>query len=329
MKRVVVLAFNNCLTSSVIGIVDVLAVCNMLNSDKQHSDPLFDIQIGALKSAPIQSFNGLPIYPNATIDQIEEVDVIIVPPIMDQFEKVVADNNRLIPWLQEQHNKGVTICSICTGIFFLAEAGLLDGHRATTNPLIKNQFVDRYPCVDLVVEEILVDLGNVITSGTTYAFVDLIVYLLELEYGDEIARRISKLFLHDKNRRSQSQFLSSPFNKGHHDQEVLLIQDWLEKHYDTDFTVSLLAEKSNMSLRNFLRRFQEATGMPPSTYIQTLRIELAKKALESTSKSVSEIVADVGYSDQKSFGRLFKRHTDLTPSEYRRRYSARSADQKN
>jgi len=320
MKKVVVLAFNNCLTSSIIGILDVLAVSNMFNTTTK---PLFDTKIAAIDMAPVSSFNALPIHPTITIGQNPVADIIIVPPVMSDFEKVLSENQALIPWIKSQHQKGTLICSICTGVFFLAEAGLLDKKDATTNPLIKNLFCARYPSVKLNVEEILIDLGGIITSGTTYAFVDLIIYLLEKYFGADIARQTSKLFLHDKNRRSQSTYLTSPFNKNHQDQEVLAIQIWLDEHYDTNFSIASLADKSNMSLRNFLRRFQEATGETPSSYIQLLRIESAKKALENSNKNISEIVYDIGYSDQKSFGRLFKRHTNLTPSEYRKRFSAR------
>lgn len=324
MKKVIVLAFDNCLTSSVIGIVDVLAVSNIFGGAEQKSDAqLFDIQIAAISASPIHSFNALPIHPNTTIESATHADIVIIPPIMSDFEKVIAQNQALVPWIKTQHQQGALICSICTGIFFLAETGLLNHRNATTNPMIKNLFCARYPDINLQVEEILIDLGEVITSGTTYAFVDLIVYLLEKQIGSSIARQISKLFLHDKNRTSQSPYLSSPFNKMHQDQEMLMIQEWLEENFHTKFSIASLADKSNMSLRNFLRRFQDATGETPSNYIQLMRIESVKNALENSNKTINEIVYSIGYTDQKSFGRLFKRHTNLTPSEYRKRFSSR------
>jgi len=325
MKKVVVLAFNNCLTSSIIGILDVLAVSNIFNSPESDGEnKLFDIQIAAISLSPVMSFNAQPIHPTMTIEEIKSADIIIIPPIMTNFETVLDENRVLIPWIKvHAKNSETLICSICTGIFFLAEAGLLHQKSATTNPMITNLIASRYPTINLNVEEILVDLGQVITSGTTCAFVDLIIYLLERDHGSNIARQIAKLFLHDKNRRSQSPYLSPPVNKLHKDREILTVQTWLDKNFSNDFSISQLAERCHMSSRNFVRRFQDATGETPTSYIQILRVELAKKELEATQKTVSEIVYEIGYQDQKSFGRLFKKHTTLTPTEYRKRFSTR------
>jgi len=320
MKRAIVLAFENCLTSSVVGILDMLSVCDYLLSGNDSDEPMFTTSIAASSLATISGFNALPIQPTMTIQDELDADIIIVPPIMCDFEGVINNNRELVSWLTLQHSSGAIVCSVCSGIFFLAEAGLLNGYKATTNPLLKNLVASQYPKIDLNVDKLVVDQGSLITSGTTYAFVDLIIYLLEKYYGSEVARNASKLFLHDKNRHSQASYLVPPLKHQHNNDEILQVQQWLGLNFHSSFSIASLADRCNMSLRNFSRKFQEATGETPTAYIHFLRVESAKNSLENSNKSVSEIVYDIGYSDQKSFSRLFKRHTNLTPSEYRKRF---------
>jgi len=324
MKEVVVLAFNNCLTSCVIGVLDVLQICNNFWKNQNNTEHnFFEVKLVTANGEPISSFNSIPIIPTNSVNEIKHSDLIIIPPVMNQIDHAISENAILIPWLIDLHSRGSTVASICTGIFFLGEAGLLDGKRVTTNPLLASFFQECYPDVKLDLNQILIDEGDVITSGPTYAFVDLMVYLAEKYCGPDVALLCSKFLLHDKNRSRQAPYFMSVIQKAHRDVEIRRVQDWLETNCTKKLSVDSIANHFHMSPRNFVRRFQKTTGDTPLVYLQKLRVEIAKKKLERTQMSIDDIVFDVGYTDSKSFGRLFRRHTSLSPTEYRKRFSSR------
>ncbi len=321
---VTVLAFNNCLTSSVIGILDVFEICNNFwKSQKQTELNYFNVKLATVDGEPVNSFISIPIYPSDSAATIKSSDLIIIPPVMSEINHAISENVSLFPWLIDLHSRGSIVASICTGIFFLGESGLLDGKKATTNPLVASFLEERYPKVELDLNQILIDEGDIITSGPTYAFLDLMIYLVEKYCGLEVALQCSKLLLHDKNRSMQTPYLMSTIQKLHQDVEIKSIQDWLEKNYTKSLSVSAIADDFCMSPKNLNRRFQKATGDTPLVYLQKIRVENAKKKLETTQLNIDEITYDVGYTDSKSFGRLFKRHTTLSPTEYRKRFSSR------
>ncbi|MDH5216814.1 MAG: helix-turn-helix domain-containing protein [Gammaproteobacteria bacterium] len=324
MKEVVVLAFDNCLTSSVIGLLDVFEISN--NFSKMFTDndqKLFNVSLASVDGRSVKSFSQFPIHVDKSVEEISRADFIIIPPMMNEIEKVLARNQRLVTWLIERHAQGSVLASVCTGIFFLAEADLLEGKSVTTNPLMVSLFQQRYPAVETDVTRVLIDEGDILTAGPTYAFIDLVVFLIEKLGGSNLAMQCSKLLLHDKNRKSQSPYFLSAMEQSHTDNDVQRIQDWIQQNRINAMTVEDIALRFHMSPRNLVRRFRSATGDTPLTYLQRLRVEDAKRKLENSRQSVDQITLDIGYSDAKSFGRLFKRMTTLSPSEYRKRFAAR------
>ena len=324
MKEVVVLAFDNCLTSSVIGLLDVFEISNNFSKMFTGNDrELFNVSLASVDGGPIKSFSQFPIQVDKSVEEISRADYIIIPPMMSEIENVLASNRRLVPWLLERHTQGSILASVCTGIFFLAEAGLLEDKSVTTNPLMLSLFHQRYPTVETDVTQVLIDEGDILTAGPTYAFIDLVVFLIEKYGGSNLAMQCSKLLLHDKNRKSQSPYFLSSIEQTHTDDDVQRIQDWIQQNQINTMTVEEIASRFHMSPRNLVRRFRSATGETPLTYLQRLRVEKAKRKLENSRQSVDQITLDIGYSDAKSFGRLFKRLTTLSPSEYRKRFAAR------
>ncbi len=330
MKKVAVLAFNNCLTSSVIGVLDVFEICN--NFWKQHNNSqnsFFDLKLFTVNGNSVNSFNSIPINSLNSLDEVSKVDVVIIPPAMSQIDQAIEENKDLIPWFDKMRSQGAVLASICTGIFFLAKAGLLNNKTVTTNPLMASLFHERYPSIKMDLDQVLIDEGDIITTGPTYAFIDLVIYLIEKYCGFDLALQCSKLLLHDKNRSKQTPYLISAIQNRHKDPEIKNIQNWMELNCTrADINIDALADRFHMSSRNFARRFQKVTGNTPLVYLQRMRVEIAKKKLEITHLSIDEITNDVGYSDRKSFGRLFRRYTSLSPSEYRRRFSERQVGAK-
>ena len=324
MKNIVVLAYDNCLTSSVVGLMDVFEIGN--NFWKYHTgsqESCFDIKLATADGETIRSFNHLPITPLISFKQIEQADYVVIPPVMSHIENALEENTKIFSLLQRLHKQGSVLVSVCTGVFFLGEANLLNGRTVTTNPLMAEMFQQRFPHTNINADQVLIDDADIITTGPTYAFIDLVIYLIEKHCGFDVALQCSKLLLHDKNRTSLAPYRMSAVHKVHADQDIKQIQAWMQENCTKALTVDSIADLFHMSPRNLIRRFRSATGETPLVYLQRLRVELAKKKLEATMMNIDQITYGVGYSDTKSFGRLFKRHTSLSPAEYRKRFGAR------
>ena len=226
-------------------------------------------------------------------------------------------------WLRDQYDRGAIVCSVCTGSLMLAEAGLLDNAEATTHWSASGLFRTCYPNVALKAERMLVPAGaehRIVTSGGSASWTDLALYLIARFAGDAEARRIAKIFLFGDRSDGQLPFAAMVRPKQHEDAAIADSQVWIADHYARPHPVAAMAERSGLTERTFKRRFKSATGYAPLDYVQTLRIEEAKQALETTDDPIDQIAVAVGYHDPNSFRRLFKRTTSISPSRYRQRF---------
>jgi len=221
-------------------------------------------------------------------------DLVIIPPWLGDMNAILQDEQDLMAWLRGCHTRGTYVTGVCTGTFLLAEAGLLAGREATTHWFWAPQFQARYPEVVLKPEKILIDGGDVICAGGMTAYLDLCLYLVYKFGSAERASMCSKLLLVDSGRCSQTPYQVYRFPKNHADEAVLKAQAWLEAHYQESVSVRSMARVAGLGKRTFMRRFRRATGDPPGTYVQRLRVQAARRMLESTEKTVSEITWEVG-----------------------------------
>jgi len=320
--KIAIVVIENCLTTTIHGMQDILSIANMCSMQMHPTatESLFSTELVSSDGMPRRSFNGVEFTPASAIADIDDVDIIFIPPITINVESVLSDNLDIIQWIKKHHDAGVLLSSVCTGAFFLAEGGLLDGKSATTNQSYAVAFSHRYPKVNLQATKILTVDDNILCAGSTFSFMELAIHIIERYCGHDIAVQCSKILLIDKNRESQAPFMIFDGQKRHGDNTIVEIQDWLEKHAREPLSIDDLSETFNMSSRNMTRRFKNATGDSPSVYIQRLRIESAKHFLEESRKSFDEITYTVGYEDSRSFSRLFKKYTGLTPTNYRKKY---------
>jgi transcriptional regulator GlxA family with amidase domain len=266
------------------------------------------------------AFGGTLIHADAPIAALGQVHVVVVPPILEGLDESLERHAELIAWLRASAARGTVLASVCTGAFFLAEAGLLDGRRATTYPGRASSFRRRYPRVTLDADRRLVDEGVVVSAGATTSFLDLALHLVERYAGHAIAVLTAKVLAVDKNRLSQRPYFLFADQRDHGDAQMLQIQDWLEEHHRDAVDIQALGRLVAMSVRTLNRRFRAATGESPISYLHRIRIEAAKRMLEDTRANVDEITRAVGYGDARSFSRLFKRETGLAPRQYRERF---------
>jgi len=324
MKRVTILAVEGCMSSGVTGLLDVFSIANTYWALVHPKDtfPFFDVEIVTITGKEVSSFNQFPVFPHKEMEKVGSTDIIIIPPVISDIENSIRMNREIIPWLKSHYRKDTILSSICTGVFFIAETGLLDGKSATTNQGVSSLFQERYPQINLNLHRIIVDNGDILCAGSTYSFRELSIYLIEKHCGHEVAVQCSKVLLIDKNRISQAPYFVSQQQKDHQDQKIHDIQNWIEKNYTQNISIDSLISRAGMSNRSFIRRFKNATGDTFSMYIQRLRIEAAKYKLETTQLTIDEITYQVGYENSRSFSRLFKKHTNLSPGDYRKKFAA-------
>lgn len=268
---------------------------------------------------------GVRLQCDAVIADAGPCDLVLVPALDPDVVEHLALNRDAVPWLQRAFAEGSDVASACTGAFLLAEAGMLDGKAATTHWAFQDAFRSRYPRVSLQPQAIVVDQGRVITAGGATAFFTLVLYIVERMLGAEVARAASRMFLIDVNKAPQNAYAMFGTQKTHGDEEILRAQGIIESHLSRAPSVEELAASVAMSRRNFVRRFKSATGNAPRDYVQRVRVEAAKRALENGQRTIAAVANEVGYGDVVAFRKLFARWTGLTPTDYRARYGPRTA----
>jgi transcriptional regulator GlxA family with amidase domain len=283
--------------------------------------PLFIVQlVGPRRETRMK--NGLfAVCPDALITEVDHTDLIIIPSVHGDKEKILRDNAPLLSWVVGQHKRGASAASLCIGAFLLAGTGLLDGKSCTTHWEFCEEFRRMFPAVNLVEDKIITDENNLYTSGGAYSWLNLVLYLVEKYAGRDIAVTCAKGFQIDIQRNSQSPFIIFSGQKDHEDREIRAVQDFIEKNIHSKISVEALAGQFAMGRRNLERRFKKATGNSVMEYIQRVKMEAVKKSLETSRVGVNEAMDKVGYSDPKAFRVVFKKVTGLSPLQYRNRYN--------
>jgi transcriptional regulator GlxA family with amidase domain len=263
---------------------------------------------------------------NEIIKEVEKTDLIIVAGIVGNMDKQIEKNRLFIEWMKHQRIvNGAEIASLCRGAFLLAETGLLNGKSCATHWITHDKFSLRYPQVNLLPDKIISEDNGIYSSGGAYSFLNLIIYLIEKYFGREIAIKCSKVAEIEYDRNDQSQFVIFNGQKEHTDESIREVQEYIEKNYADQLSVEFLASRAHISRRSFVRRFKKATNNTPLEYIQRVRIEAAKKKLESSTLNVNQVMYESGYNDDKSFRNIFRRYSGLSPLEYRKKYNREMA----
>lgn len=323
MYQVSVLAFNGVFASALTGVMDLLNLTGV-TWNRIHGLPLdrqFKVQLVSRGGEPVRCTTGMRIAVDNAIERVDQCDLVVVPTIGNEITEVLRAEQDTLEWLRFLHAGGADMASNCTGSFLLAEAGLLDGRRATTHWGFSPLFRQRYPQVDLNERELITRDGNIFCAGGGTAWRDLTILLVERYCGADMARELAKAFVIDVRNDPQSVYAGLPAKTYHHDSQVQLVQSWLHENYADPATLADLAARVHLSPRQLQRRFTSALGEPPLQYLQRVRIEASRKMLERGAVNLSHLAEQVGYQDVSSFSRLFKRHTGLSPSHYRQRFA--------
>ncbi len=284
-------------------------------------EQLFDIHLVGVSKETKQTSGLFTVNPDVLIHNVPKTDLIIIPALHGDPRKAAERNKEFIPWIIQQYENGAEIASFCIGSFFLASTGLLDGKQCTTHWRFAKEFRKMFPEAILLDDKIMTEEAGIYTSGGAYSYLNLILYLIEKYAGRDIAILISKAFMIDIDRSSQSPFIMFRGQKEHEDDQIKKAQEFIENNYQNKITVDQLASMLALSRRNLERRFKKATANTVVEYIQRVKIEAAKMTLESSRENISEVMYKVGYTDTKAFRTIFKKITGLSPIQYRNKYN--------
>ncbi len=317
-----VLLYEGCVASEAFAVTDVLRMANTLAMQQGFSrTELFKVSLVSIDGCSVCVSAGVTI---AAMHPSTSANLIVVPGL--HFENGDDLINRLsllgpqVSYLQRIFGANRTVASICVGAFLLAEAGALNGRRATTAWIVARMFARRYPGVMLDRDQLLVSDQSTWTTGAVTAAFDLALALVRDKVGGDFAALLSKMILVDHDRRLQSPFVLTGIGDEAKSDSVGRACNWLRLHIHSPFDLSALAKHCATSTRTLQRLFQIDIGCSPLQFFHNVKVERAKSLLETTNLRISELPNRLGYIDESAFRAIFVRSTGMTPTTYRRRF---------
>jgi transcriptional regulator GlxA family with amidase domain len=273
------------------------------------------IRVVAATPGPVRSTSGVEILARGLKPSSAITTLIIAG---GEGVEAAARCDKTLAFVRGLARRGVRLASVCSGAFILAEAGLLDGRRATTHWQRTRQFLKAYPQVKLEPDQIFTRDGNIWTSAGITAGIDLSLAMVAQDFGDEIAQKTAKqLVLYHRRSGGQSQFSSLLELKAPNGRFGSLLA-WAREHLDAPLTVEDLAEQAGMSSRHFTRAFIAETGTSPSKAVERLRIEVARERVQSSSEAIERVAETTGFKDPERMRRAFIRAFGQPPQSLRR-----------
>ena len=275
-------------------------------------------------ATPTVAAGPLTISTEHDLGTLAEADTIVVPGRSDVGCPVAGE---VLAALRGAYARGVRIASICSGAFTLAEAGLLDGRRATTHWVAADFFRARYPAVELDPDVLYVDDGQILTSAGASAGLDLCLHMVQRDHGSSVAATAARLAVAPLHRSGgQAQFIvrnQLPTNTIAERTTLDAVLAWIEQNADCELTLADIAQAGTMSIRTLNRRFQAETGQTPMQWLTGVRVRHAQQLLESTGEGVEKIGRQVGFSSAANFREQFRRLTGVAPQTYRSTFRGR------
>ncbi|MGE0665483.1 MAG: GlxA family transcriptional regulator [Sphingomonadales bacterium] len=313
--------------SALYGMVDVLGATGTLWRELSGEPPghrLIRPRIVGLDTQPFRCGNGIPVIPELAAADDAHAPIVIVPELwLATDDDLRGRYGPLMEWLRRRYEAGSHIYSACSGAIVLAASGLLRGREATSHWGYADLFRSRFPDVAFQAAPSLVfgdSAGRLVTAGGTTSWHDLALHIISRHCGAGEALRIAKVYLLKLHGEGQLPYTNLARRQPHADAAVRRAEDWLAVHFRQSRAVAAVVEASDTPERTLKRRFRAATGSALIEYVQNLRIEEAKRLLESGNLPAEDIAEEVGYENHAFFRRLFRRCTGLTPGEYRRMF---------
>ncbi|MFF8635633.1 GlxA family transcriptional regulator [Streptomyces pilosus] len=294
-------------------------VCEVFGIDRSDDGlPVYDFAVASADGPAVRSSTGFTLQVEHGLERLETADLIAVPAGSSYVSREFPPE--LLDALRRGVDRGARVLSVCSGVFVLAAAGLLDGRRVTAHWKHARELTLRYPRLTVEPDVLYVDADPVITSAGTAAGIDACLHLVRKEQGPEVANKIARRMVVPPHRDGgQAQYIERPLPRSGGDtvSEVLV---WMERHLDEEVSVEQLAARAHMSPRTFARRFQQETGTTPYRWILGQRVLLAQRLLEGTDETVDSIAGRTGFGNAAALRHHFVRAVGTTPQAYRRTF---------
>lgn len=310
MSRLAVVAFDR------ISPFHLSVPCLVFENRGEGDLPPFDLRVCAAEPAPLRTRAGFDIATRHGLKSLDWADTVIVPSWRDGEER---PPEALLKALRRAHERGAHIVGLCLGAYVLAEAGLLDGRRATTHWGWSEHFAARYPRVELQRDVLYVDDGRITTSAGTAAALDCCLHLLRRRHGAEIANRVARRLVVAPHRQGgQAQYIEQPLPASAQDDRLAAVLAWALAHLDQAHSLDALAQRALMSRRSFTRHFRDATGTTVGEWLAGQRLARAQRLLETSEHGLDAIAAQTGFGTAASLRQHFAARLGISPSAYRR-----------
>lgn len=300
--------------------------CEVFGSDRSNLGvPWYSLAICTVEPGPVKTQIGFSIHADGTLADVARAHTVIVPPIAPPSGGPV--DPRIIAAIADAHCRGARLISLCTGAFLLAEAGVLDGRKATTHWSSADRLAAQYPAVDVDPRVLYVDTGDILTSAGSAASIDLCLHVARADYGADIANSVARTLVVPPHRDGgQAQYVKAPLPPEQQDANSLAdVLTWAQEHLDEDLSVQTLARRAAMSPRTFARRFSEVTGTTPHRWLCRQRVLLAQRLLEITDLAVEQIAERCGLGTAANLRLHFRAEMGVSPAAYRRTFRQQPA----
>ncbi len=319
-RRVVIVVFEGFQLLDMAGPADVFALADLMAGADG-----YQVEVTAVRAGSVTAHNGIATVVSTPLHRVDgPIDTLMVAGGLTTME--FLPDRELVGGIERLAGRSRRITSVCSGALFLAEAGLLDGRRATTHWLIADTLRGRYPRVDVDADPIYVKDGNVWTSAGVTAGVDLALALVAEDHGHRLARDVAcglVVYLHRPGGQSQFSMPMSAFPP--RSEPLRELQAFIDANPADDLSVPALARHAGMSERHFSRVFTEQAGMPPGRYVERSRADAARRLLEVTDHPLERVAREAGLGTPETLYRVFHRHWRISPGAYRRRFQAKES----
>lgn len=324
-RRLVILMYPRVREMDVASVTDVFATANTLLPQERH---YLITHVSTVETPQLDCMYGMGLRNGPHYSELRgKVDTVIIPG--GAGNELTEPPPKLISWLQRHAKTSRRMGSVCTGVWLLAHAGLMEGRRATTHWAYAHLLAKTFPKVKVDPDPIWVKDGQFYTSAGATSGIDLSLALVEEDHGRKIALEVARqlvVFLCRPG--NQAQFSVSLREQTAETQSLKDLQIWMQEHLGEDLSVPALAQKAAMSERNFQRMFTREIGMPPSQYVEQIRLEAVRIKLERSTQGISEIALACGYNSADVMGRSFLRQLKITPSDYRARFRSSGIEER-
>ncbi|MGZ4807975.1 MAG: transcriptional regulator FtrA [Thermoanaerobaculia bacterium] len=315
-RRVVALVYDGLCTFEFAIAVEVFG----LSRPELNVDDWYRFSVASIETRPARATGGIRIVAQRGLGALNGAGTIVIPGWRDPD---AIPPQSLLRAVRRAHERGVRLMSICSGVFVLAAAGLLDGKRATTHWRYADKLRARYPRIKVEPDVLYVDEGGVLTSAGSAAGIDLCLHVVRNDFGADVANQVARRLVVPPHRDGgQAQYVHAPI-RSESSHGLAPVMDWAIERLHANLTVDDLAKRSKMSPRTFARRFVDETGTTPHRWLTQQRLIAAQRRLETSEDSIDEVAGNAGFDTAETLRHHFRRAFGTTPTAYRRRFARR------